>query len=196
MKRTSGIAALVLACASLVLAPRAGGRTQGAAPAQAPTDEEVQRAAMSRLGFMLGQWIGEGWSEPAPNRRITGSVTELYAFRGNGLILDGEGFFRMNASEGPAEAPTDYGLGMLFFDTGSNEYRMWHCCARGRAMTVRLDVDLEGRAARYTAEGADGQPYRFGWRVGADGLWTATHERRRPDGSWFTDGQFYMRKVK
>ncbi len=85
---------------------------------------------------------------------------------------------------------------MLFFDRGSHEYRMWHCCSGGHAMTVKLDVDLEARSARYTADGADGQPYRFGWTVGADGLWVTTQERRRPDGSWYAVGEFRMRKVK
>jgi hypothetical protein len=195
MKGTSGLAALVLACALHIPAPPAAGRTEEAAPPRAP-DEEVQRAAMSKLDFMLGQWIGQGWSEPAPNQRATGSVTELYAFRGNGLILDGEGFFRMHSEDGAAVVPTDYGLGMLFFDTQNHEYRMWHCCSQGQAMTVKLDMDLEARSGRYTAKDANGRPYRFGFKLSADGLWTATHERQQPDGSWYTDGQFQMRKVK
>lgn len=161
-------------------------------------DDNDERAAMKKLDFVIGQWKGEGWMLIGPDQRYPFSVTELYSYRCNGLVVDGEGRFRPQGVPEDAETNIIYGLGMIYFDDPSGEYRMWHCGGTGSGFvfTQKIEIDVEQKALHYINKDANGETYKFGFAIDEEGILTARSERQRPDGTWYTSMEFRMRKVE
>ena len=164
----------------------------------AQNDDIDEKAAMKKLGFVIGQWKGEGWMLIGPDQRFPFSVTELYSYRCNGLVVDGEGRFRPQGVPEDAETRVTYGLGMIYFDRQSGEYRMWHYGGTGRGFvfTQKIEIDVEQQALHYTNKDARGETYRFGFAIDDKGILTARSERQRPDGTWYISMEFQMRRVE
>jgi hypothetical protein len=161
-------------------------------------DENAERAAMKKLDFVIGKWEGEGWLLVGPGQRHPFSVTELYNYRCNGSVIDGEGRFRPQGVPGAVETDTMYGLGMTYFDRQSGEYRMWHYGGSGISFvfTAKIDVDVEGKGLHYINKDARGETYKFGFTIDKDEILTARTERQKLDGTWYVSGEFRMRRVK
>src|SRR5438552_14598288 len=81
---------------------------------------EAQRAAMKKLAFLIGKWLGEASVLRAPNQFADLSQTEEAEFRLGGLILIIEGVGRMK-SHG---TPVLQALGLISFDDVSGKYQM------------------------------------------------------------------------
>jgi len=161
-------------------------------------DDNDERVAMKKLDFVIGQWKGEGWILVGPDQRYPFSVTELYSYRCNGLVVDGEGRFRPQGVPEDAETNIMYGLGMIYFDGPSGEYRMWHCGGTGSGFvfTQKIEIDVERKALHYINKDARGETYKFGFAIDDEGILTARSERQRPDGTWYVSMEFRMRKVE
>jgi len=161
-------------------------------------NEDAEQAAMKKLDFVIGKWKGEGWLLAGPNQRYAFSVTELYAYRCNGRVLDGEGRFQPHGVEEGPEAPTTFGLGMIYYNRPSGEYRIWHYggTTSGFVFTNRVEVDVGRKGLHYINKDAKGQTYQFGFIVGEDDILTARSERQRPDGTWYVSMEFRMRRTK
>jgi hypothetical protein len=161
-------------------------------------DENIERGAMKKLDFVIGKWKGEGWLLVGPGQRYPFSVTELYSYRCNGQVIDGEGRFRAQGAPEDAGSSTNYGLGMIYFDRPSGEYRMWHYGGSGStfAFTQKIEIDAERRALHYINQDAKGETYRFGFTIDQDDILTARSERQKPDGTWYVSMEFRMRRVK
>ena len=161
-------------------------------------DEINERVAMKKLDFVIGHWEGEGWLLVGPDQRYTFSVTESYSYRCNGLVIDGEGSFRPQGVPEDAETSIMYGLGMIYFDRQSGEYRMWHYGGTGGgfAFTQKIEIDVEHRALHYINKDAQGETSQFGFTIDDEGILTARSERQKPDGTWFVSMEFRMQRVK
>jgi hypothetical protein len=161
-------------------------------------DEIDERAAMKKLDFVIGIWEGEGWLLASPDQRYPFSVTESYSYRCGGLLIDGEGRFRPQGVPEDAETNTMYGLGMIYFDRPSGEYRMWHYGGTGSgfAFTQKIGIDAERRALHYINIDARGETYKFGFTIDDEGILTARSERQKPDGTWYVSMEFRMQRVE
>ncbi len=195
MKTSVLVSIIVVFC--LILLPAAG-----AAPAPSPFSQstslekpgDTERAALGKVAFLTGEWEGEGWSLNETGGRTKFWIHETYRFRGNKDLMDMEGRFADLQPDG-TRAPEDYALGILFFDRGSGEYRMWHYSSNGTVFTVKMDVDLKARTAQYTLKDRRGVLRRFRLVVGADGVWISKIEIVQPDGSWRQVLEFRMKRV-
>lgn len=161
-------------------------------------DENIERAAMKKLDFVIGKWEGKGWLLVGPEQRYPFSVTELYSYRCDGLVLDGEGRFGAQGAPEDPGTSTNYGLGMIYFDRQSGEYRMWHYGGSDSTFvfTQKIEIDAERRVLRYVNRDAKGETYRFGFRIDRNDILTARSERQKPDGTWYVSMEFRMRRVK
>ena len=61
-------------------------------------DLAAQRAAMSRLGFLIGNWMGEARLFPPGGDHVDLNQTEAAEFKLDGLILSIEGIGRLPAN--------------------------------------------------------------------------------------------------
>lgn len=192
MRSTRIIGALFLALTSL------GAPAGSAPPTPAPLADRpgaVERAALAKMDFLVGEWEGEGWGLEPSGERSRFWVREVFRYRGDTDLMDMEGRFGAILGDGSRAGEREYGLGFLTFDRASSEYRMWHYSSDGTVFTVTMEVDHEGRGMQYTRTSAGGTTYTFGLRVGADGVWVSRIDILLPDGTWTQVMEFRMTRV-
>ena len=85
-----------------------------------PPDVEAQRAAMKRLGFLVGEWSGEASVLRGPGQFVELAQTESAQFKLDGLVLVIEGVGRTKA-EGKLALQA---LGLISFDDETGTYKM------------------------------------------------------------------------
>lgn len=83
-------------------------------------DLEVQRAAMKKLGFLVGEWSGEASALRGPGQFAELTQTESAQFKLDGLVLVIEGVGRTKA-DGKLSLQA---LGLISFDDETGTYRM------------------------------------------------------------------------
>lgn len=170
----------------------------GASPTPPPIPDRpgaVERAALARMDFLVGEWEGEGWGLEPDGERSRFWVREVFRYRGDRDLMDMEGRFGTILADGSRAGEREYGLGFLTFDRESSEYRMWHYSSDGTVFTVTMEVDHEGRGMKYTRTSAGGTIYTFGLKVGADGVWVSRIDILQPDGTWLQVMEFRMTRV-
>jgi hypothetical protein len=197
MKIIANIAGMALLCALLLPAQGGGVRAKASGfPQELEKPGAVERAALARVDFLVGDWEGEGWSLTRSGQRNKFWVKEFYRYRGNKDLMDMEGRFGDILPDGSRSAEREYDLGILFFDRESQEYRMWHYSSDGTVFTVKIAFDMKARSAQYTKEYAPGELGKFSLAVGDDGVWVTTFEILRPDKTWLQAMEFRMKRVK
>ena len=90
-----------------------------AQPLRSP-DVEAQRAAMKKLGFLVGDWSGEASVLRGPGQLVEMAQTESAQFKLDGLVLVIEGVGRTKA-EGKLALQA---LGLISFDDEAGIYTM------------------------------------------------------------------------
>ena len=83
-------------------------------------DVEAQRAAMKKLGFLVGEWSGEASALRGPGQIAELTQTESTQFKLDGLVLVIEGVGRTKA-DGKLSLQA---LGLISFDDETGTYRM------------------------------------------------------------------------
>jgi len=182
----------------LILAGPGQGFNNGASGSPQATERpgDLERAALGKAGFLVGEWEGEGWRLTRAGQRQKFLIKEIYRYRGNHDLLDMEGISRVIFPDGTPSPQKEYALGLLYYDRATREYRMWHYSDEGDVFTVKLDVDVEGKAGSYTRQNAGGGSYRFSIKIGEDGVWVSKAEIPNPDKSWLQVMEFRMTRVK
>lgn len=94
----------------------------GRAMAELPRtpDLDVQRAAMSKLDFLVGRWAGEARLLRRPGEPAVLAQTEEARYKLGGLILEIEGSGRSK----PDNKPVLEALGLISFDDETGTYHM------------------------------------------------------------------------
>jgi hypothetical protein len=139
-------------------------------PPAAP-DLEVQRAAMSKLQFLVGSWTGEARLFRGPGEPIVLTQTEDVQFKLDGLLLLIEGVGRSQADG----KPLLQALGVVSYDDASGTYTM-------RAFNDGRFLETE---VKLTADGGKSLAWGFSFgeirthsvlRLEDNGDWTEAHE--------------------
>ena len=96
----------------------------GQVAAQQQPDGSANRAAISRLSFMLGRWRGEAWMDRG-GRRVQTTMTETVEPKLEGTVLEIHGRGAMQTPQG--ERVVHEALGVLYFDAAAGAYvlRSW-----------------------------------------------------------------------
>jgi hypothetical protein len=83
-------------------------------------DLDAQRAAMKKLGFLVGKWAGEAQLLRGPGEPVVLVQTEEARFKLDGLILEIEGIGRTKLDN----KPVLQALGIISFDDETSTYHM------------------------------------------------------------------------
>jgi hypothetical protein len=102
-------------------------------------DVEAQRAAMQKLGFLIGKWSGEASVLRGPGQFVDLSQTEEAQFKLDGLVLMIEGIGRAK-SDGKLALQA---LGLISFDDEAGTYRM-RAFNDGRWLETEVTLAGEG----------------------------------------------------
>jgi len=197
MKIITALAGLGFLCAALVVTQ--GGVLAADPSAEAPTEDKpgaVERAALGRVDFLVGDWEGEGWALTRSGERQRFWVKEYYRYRGDRDLLDMEGRFGDILADGTRAAELEYALGILHYAKEQGEYRMWHYSSDGDVFTVTMNVDVPKRELQYTKEYSGGRVGKFHLAIGDDGVWVTRLEILQPDETWRQVMEFRMERIK
>ena len=102
---------------------------------------DAQRAAMKKLGFLVGEWSGQATLLRGPGLFVDLSQIEVAEFKVDGLVLMIEGTGRTKA-EGK---PVLQALGLITFDDGAGTYRM-RAFNHGRWLETEVKLLEDGRS--------------------------------------------------
>jgi hypothetical protein len=140
-----------------------------AQPLRVP-DIEVQRAAMRKLGFLVGKWSGEARLLRGPGEPTVVAQTEEARYELDGLILTIQGIGRTTADN----KPVLQAFGVVSYDDETGTY---HMRAYNDGRYLETEVKLLDGAARLTWGFALG-PYKTSsvLRINEKGEWTELHD--------------------
>jgi hypothetical protein len=108
-------------------------------PPRSP-DLEAQRAAMKKLGFLVGKWTGEARLARGASETIDLAQTEEAGFRLGGLMLVIEGVGRAKSSG----APVLQAFGIISYEDDSQTYFM-RAFNDGRFLETEIKLLEEGK---------------------------------------------------
>ena len=106
---------------------------------------EAQRAAMKKLEFMVGKWVGEARLLHGPGDSVSLTQTEEAQYKLDGLILLIEGTGRTKADGKPALQA----IGIVSYDDESGTYRM-RAFNDGRFLETELKLLGSGRGITWS----------------------------------------------
>jgi len=133
-------------------------------------DVETQRAAMKKLGFLVGEWTGEASVLRGPGQFAELTQTESVQFKLDGLVLVIEGVGRTKA-EGKLALQA---LGLVSFDDETGTYKM-RAFNDGRWLETEIKL----------ADGANS----ISWGFALGEFKTTTVLRINENGKWTEHGE-------
>ena len=98
-------------------------------------DLEAQQAAMKKLSFLAGEWVGEARLLRGPGEPVVLVQSEEARFKLDGLLLEIEGIGRTRTDN----KPVLQALGIISFDDGTETY---HLRAFNDGRFLETDVTL------------------------------------------------------
>ena len=104
-------------------------------------DLDAQRAAMKKLGFLVGKWVGEARLLRGPGEPVVLAQTEEAQFKLDGLILEIEGIGRTKSDN----KPVLQALGIISFDDETSTYHM-RAFNDGRFLETEVKLLEDGRS--------------------------------------------------
>jgi hypothetical protein len=136
-------------------------------------DVEAQRAAMKKLGFLVGDWFGVASVLHGPSQFAELAQTESAQFKLDGLVLMIEGVGRTKTDGKPALQA----LGLISFDDETGTYKMR---AFNDGRWLETDVKLAD----------DGNSISWGFALGE--FKTTTVLRINENGEWTEHGELVI----
>jgi hypothetical protein len=108
---------------------------------QPAASETALSARFAPLGWLVGEWQGNGWMMMPNGQRETFNSREIVTRRlgGNALLVEG----RHTASDDPARVVHD-ALAMLTWDARANAYRFRSALANGQSGDFPVEVQPNG----------------------------------------------------
>lgn len=152
----------------------------------------VQRERMEKVGFLVGEWRGEGWwIEPGQRERQPFRQTESVQAKLGGRILVIQGLGR--SAVGGEEKVTHDAFAILFWDEAAGRYRFlaWRA-ADGDTIDTEAKVgDKSLQWQRTTPQGT----IRFTITLTEQGEWHEVGEATRDGQRWFKVLEMKLKRV-
>ena len=142
----------------------------------AQTPVSIQKEAMKKLDFLVGQWTGEGWVKQRDGERRTFSSAETIQSKLDGLVLLIEG------THTGFEA-----LALVSYDKTAKQYRWRSFTSDGRGGDVEAKLIGE-RTLQWGREGR----FRYTIKISEGGLWNEVGESSQDGGETWV--QFFEMK--
>ncbi len=129
-------------------------------------DVKAQRTAMEKLGFLVGEWVGEASVLRGPGQFLDLTQTESAQFRLDGLVLEIEGVGRTKA-DGTLSLQA---LGLISFDDETGTYSM-RAFNDGRWLETEVKIADGGNSVSWGFTLGDFKTSTV-LRINEDGEWT------------------------
>lgn len=142
----------------------------------------VEREAMKKLEFFVGEWRGEGLFRGGPGPGEKASVVEKAEMKLGGLVLLLEGLGTAKGADG-SEKVVHNAFGMLTYDAKRGMYTMRAVKSDGAA--IDAEAKFEGDAFVWGFD-VPGGSVRYTIRLTPEGKWHEVGQFSRDGGKTFT----------
>lgn len=155
--------------------------------AQGPqTRNEAVVAKMREFAFLVGEWIGEGWSM-IEGKRETSTVEERVFYKAGDTVLSVEG-----AGKDSTGRVVHNAFGILYMDSTTKEYRLRSFVQSG--MSGEFKVTAKDGVVVWTIPGQ--RTIRYTIKLDRDGRWHEVGEIDMGEGKWYQFMEMKLKKVK
>lgn len=156
--------------------------------AQMP-DGSASRAAMDRLGFMVGVWRGEAWMQRG-QERVQTTMTETVERKLGGVVFQVEGIGVLAAADSAQRRVVHHALGVISFDPQSGNYGLRSYIASGQSGDFAVTLLPDGVSwSREVPGGRIRNTARF-----AGGVWHEVGEFSRDGTTWVPIMEMRLKK--
>jgi hypothetical protein len=160
--------------------------------AQGPDQSAAHIAAMSRLGYLEGNWQGEGWTLNAEGKREPFRGGEVIQRKLGGVALLVEGSFFGRPPGTDRDVPVHTTLGVIAYDVEAKTYRFSTWLATGTSGVRELTVTTEGWGWEIrTPQGV----IRYNMTLTPTGEWLEVGNRSRDGKNWQLFFEMRLRKA-
>ena len=162
------------------------------AAAQPPSPESAaaQRAAMAKLDYMIGDWVGEGWIDMGGGRStFRGGERVQKKLDGIALLVEGDFVGKRPGSE--QEVPVHKTLAVMSYDPQAQKYRFDTWLASGSSGEHELTLNANGWQWQIQTPGG---VVRFVMTTGPAGEWHEVGERSADGTTWQKFFEMTLRK--
>jgi hypothetical protein len=149
--------------------------------------------AMKKLGFLVGEWKGEGWTEFVPGQRRTSPIAENVQPRLNGTIMIVEGL-GTKKEPGQQEVVTHSAFGVISYDERAGLYRLRSYLIDGRTVDAEASFTDEGFQWRFQTPG--NMSIRYTVKLNDKGEWFERGEMSQDGKTWRQFHEMTLQKVK
>ena len=156
--------------------------------------DEAQTAAMKKLDFLAGKWVGEATIQFGPDRKETVKQTEDVRFKLGGavLLVEGTGTGKLPGTD--KEGVVFNALAMIHYDTAARQYKMRAIRTEGQAVDPEFALTDGGFVWSFAAPTSKMQ-VRYTAKVAA-GTWHEVGEYSRDGKAWTLFFEMTVRRVK
>jgi hypothetical protein len=139
------------------------------------------RAALDRLTWIEGDWVGPAWYQMGPRRTTANQSEKIYRAAG-GTVLVIHGFGTAADPGAPANTVVHDAFGVIFWDAATNGLRLRSYVANGNSLEVPVEVADQKIIWRFEAAGM-GQ-MRYTVTRSPAGEWVEIGERSTDGTTW------------
>jgi hypothetical protein len=149
--------------------------------AQSP--DSLQREAIKKLDWWVGEWKGEAWSSMGPGRRDTTLMVENIKKDLEGTILLIEGVGHRKVGESEEGEIVHHALAVLSFDARKGTYR-WQAWRTPGGIYTDTEPTVAERQLQWGMETPRGR-MRYTLTVNEQGQWEETGEFSADGKTWY-----------
>lgn len=154
----------------------------------------LHRERMEKLGFLVGEWQGEGWwIEPGQREKQAFRQTESVRTKLDGMLLVFEGLGKTAVGPGGAEKVTHDAFAILTWDEKNARYRFlaWRAAD---GVTIDTEAKVGDRSLQWGFSSPQGT-IRFTITLTAQGEWLEVGEASRDGQRWFKVLEMRLKRV-
>jgi hypothetical protein len=148
--------------------------------AQSP--DSVQREAIKKLDWWVGQWKGEAWSSMGPGRRDTTMMVETIRKDLDGTLIMIEGLGRRKMQHVEEGEIVHHAIAVLSYDDKKKSYR-WHSWRIPGGLYQETEPTVTDRGYQWSMDTPRGK-MRYAVTLDEKGQWEEVGEFSSDGQSW------------
>ena len=149
------------------------------------------RAALDKLAWIEGDWVGPAWYQMGPRRTTANQSEKIYRAAG-GTVLVIHGYGTAADPGAPANTVVHDAFGVIFWDAATSSLRLRSYVANGNSLEVPVEVGDQKIVWRFEAAGMGKMRYTV--TRSPAGEWVEIGERSTDGTTWTKFMEMTLRK--
>jgi hypothetical protein len=164
-------------------------------PALAQQPDSIQRDAIKKLSWVIGQWKGESWAEYRPGQRAYTKMTETVQTKLDGTVLLIEGLGKRKLSDTQEGDVVHNAMAVVSYDEKAKRYR-WQAWRIPGGSYTDTELKVEGEVLEWSMQTPQGGVTRFRIKLDEKGEWYEVGEYSQDNKTWNKFFEMRLQRVK